>query len=131
MKRGQLAIEFIMLVAMSIVILFVILIITNNLTQRKIDEKTYYELDDLAKSIQTELIRASEVEDGYERNLDIPETINGRDYNLTSGNTTVSLGYVLLEYRGTPIYYIVPALNDSLRKGPNLIRKQNGSLVII
>ena len=130
MKKGQIGIEFILLIILAIVILMTGLIVINSLTTSKIDEKTYNELDDLGLSIQRELILITELEDGFRRTLNVPVKVNGRTYTIITNNTSPSVGYLLINYLDTEIYYAIPALNGTLKLGNNYITKHNGVITV-
>ena len=132
MKKGQVAIEYLLLTGISFFVVFVLIIILSSLMESKRNEKAFYELDDFGRSIQQELILASELEDGYNRPINIPTTVNGRQYTITTGNVSPSNGYLIitLGFMGQEIFYEVPPINGSFRKGWNRIWKVNGNITI-
>lgn len=129
-KKSQIAIEFLLLAGTSIFILLLILISMYSLSKGKTDEKTYYELDDFGKSLQQEILLASELEDGYVRTMNIPMTLNGRNFNITTNQTSAYNGYIKINYEVYEFYYAIPIVNGTFKKGMNTITKQNGVLSI-
>ncbi len=131
MKTGkaQIAIEFIMLAGMAIIILLVILIATALISSDKADETTYFELTDFGMGLQRELILAAEMQEGYNRIIDIPERINGRDYGITMWSNAET-SHMTIDYMGREIYFATPKTIGELTKGINRITKQNGSIYI-
>jgi len=130
MKRGQVAMEFLMLIGLSIVMLLVFLTSVDIVSRQKTDEKTFYELDDLGVTIQKEIILASELENGYRRNIDIPQTVNGRNYVLDSGNASAYTAYISITFEGRELFYHIPLINGTPTKGKNIITKFNGTVSI-
>ena len=68
-KRGQLSIEFLSLIAMGIFMSLAIILALLSLSADKTKEKTYYELNDLGRVLQEEILFAIDLEDGYIREL--------------------------------------------------------------
>jgi uncharacterized protein (UPF0333 family) len=130
-SKAQVAMEFMILMTLGVAILIILIIAVGSISKNKTDEKTYYELDDFGNSIQQELILAAELEDGYTRIINIPTSINGRKYNITTGSAGDYAGYLNIDYMTTTIYYPIPVVNGTLQKGYNKIRKENGSVFII
>ena len=130
-SRAQIAIEFVLLIGVSIAILISALVIMTSLASDKTDEKTYYELDDFGKSIQQEVILASEMENGYIRQLDIPITVNGRDYTiLTNVSYLYNTSHIIIQFRTLETYYVIPPVNGTFKKGINILKKMNDTLII-
>jgi len=127
-QRGQIAMEFTLLIGVAMILLLGGLIIINAVTTNRTDEKTYKELDDLGKSIQDNLLLMTTLEDGFRENLEVPLTVNGRDYNITTGNISQSVGYMIIDFRGTEIYYPLPVIQGTLKKGNNLLQVINGTI---
>ncbi len=129
-RSGQIAIEFLLLVGISIFLLILVLISISAMSERKIDEKTYYELDDFGTTLQQELLLASGMENGYIRPINIPVTVNGRNFNMTMGGAQNDTSYLIITYMTVDIYYSIPPVNGSFVKGNNIIRKINDTLYI-
>ena len=86
-KKSQIAIEFLILLAMSffIIISFMIIIVSISKTNARI--QSFSDIDDLGKSLQQEVMLASQLEDGYIRKINVPVTLNGLDYNISYGES--------------------------------------------
>lgn len=131
MGKGQIAIEFMTLTAIAFVILFTVLVASVSLSKSKTDERTYFELRDFGAGIQRELILATELEDGYHRRINLPVTVNGRDYSvITNGSATNETGFFVIEYKGRELYYAIPSVEGEFRKGDNVIVKKNDTIRI-
>jgi hypothetical protein len=128
-NRGQIAIEFLLLVGLSFAIIIILMISVFYLSEDNTTRKTYTDLMDFGRSLQQELLLASNLEDGYIRPINIPLTVNGLDFNITTG-TYNSTGYLILSYKATETFFVVPSVNGSFIKGKNIIRKMNNTLYI-
>jgi hypothetical protein len=117
--------EFIVLV----ILLFAMFMVYTVNTRSKIDEirekKEYVLLRDVTKMVQREILTAVKVENGYYRQFDLPQDLNGINYSIYITNTTIIATTELHEE-----YLAVPYVNGSLEKGTNIITKQNGIITI-
>ena len=130
MKKGQIALEFIFLIGIGLVMLLIFLVIVGTLGKEKTDEKSYAELDDLGKTIQQELILASNMEYGYNRKMNIPTAVNNRDFTVTTGNISEHNSYLSIDFQGHSIYYIIPSISGTIEKGDNIIKKDEDGVKI-
>lgn len=130
MKRAQVAIEYLIIVMMSIVFFFVIITAITALSTEKTEEKTVYEIRDLGIALQEELLVATTLQDGYNRLFFIPETINHKEYTITTGNTSETDFYMYLTFNGRDTYFDIPPINGTITHGRNHIQKTNGQLII-
>ncbi len=128
-KKSQIAIEFLILLAMSffIIISFMIIIVSISKTNARI--QSFSDIDDLGKSLQQEVMLASQLEDGYIRKINVPVTLNGLDYNISYGESPKE-GYIFLGFKDTEAYYFIPKILGNITRGDNYIRKNNGILNI-
>ncbi len=128
MKRAQVSIEFILLGVMGFFFLFVVIGAIMVFSADKTKQNTFDELTDLGKSLQQEFLLASKVQNGYQREFSIPETINNLDYSIVIGNSSSSNGYMSLIFSNQEIFYIIPVVNGTMQKGLNVLTKQNNTL---
>lgn len=124
-KNAQAAVEFIML----IVILFSIFMVYTISTRNKMDEirnkKEYNLLKDVTMMAQNEVLTAVKVEDGYYRQFELPDTLEGINYTI---NIT---GQVIAAYSENHEYVmIIPHVNGTIKKGINTITKNGGVIDI-
>jgi hypothetical protein len=119
---GQIAIEFLLLIGLSIVIIVALLAAVYSISEYDSKTRTVKELDDLGASIQQELLLASSVEDGYSRRINIPETINNHHYNITL-STYNNHTFIILQYELAELYYQVPFVSGNITKGDNIITR--------
>ncbi len=126
MGRAQIAIEFVMLAGMAVILLVVILVAAAAISSDKGDETAYNELRDFGASLQRELIVAAEMQEGYNRIVEIPEKINGREYSIITWSNNES--YIAIEYKGREIYFATPKTSGEFTKGHNRITKKDGTI---
>ena len=125
-KKSQIAAEFIILVAMAMIIVTIFI------------SATYKNLDEFSKKRETELLKdtlfkaqneitiAAKAEDGYKRIFYMPQKLdNSMNYTISVENITV---------RGTSRNYIsflfIPSINGNISKGNNTLRKTGGILYL-
>jgi len=135
MKRGQITVEFILLVA-AVVFLVTIMIASANFNTVLAREKNEQEaLSDFADSIQQELVIASEMYPEYNRTFKLANKIVGRDYEIIITdykmviNTKRGDEIKFSTIRGIP--YIFEACQDELLIGENNVIWNNGTNIIL
>lgn len=128
--KGQVAIEFLMLIVMAFIVVMSLLIATLVISENNSETKAYREMDDLGKSLQQEFMLASQLEDGYARKINLPLTLNGQEYHAVVGQSNPTNGYLILQYEETELYYLIPPVNGNITLGNNILVKQNGTLHI-
>lgn len=127
-KKAQVAIEFLLLLSLSFFVVIALLAAVLSVSKTDTSIKVYTDLDDLGKSLQQEVLLASQMEDGYVRRINLPETVNGADYNVSIGHAASYNDYISLTYDTIDIYYIIPPTNGTFSKGTNYIKKNDGAL---
>jgi len=124
-RKGQAAIEFIVL----LVILFSVFMVYTISTRTKIDEirekKEIILLDDVVRMSQQEILLAIKVEDGYHRVFELPESLEGINYTIGITGTAI-----LANTEKHESAVIIPLVNGTLKKGENIITKENGVVKI-
>jgi hypothetical protein len=125
---GQIAMEFLMVATISIFTIFTFLIIVVTISQANTEARTYDDIIDLGRSLQQELLLASELEDGYLRELDIPSQINGETYTITIYDST-KYTYMIITYLNQETFYAIPPVDGGFHAGKNMLYK-NGTLYL-
>lgn len=130
MAKGQLSIEFIMMLVVSFALLFTFAAVIQTLSTQKNQEKAYQEINNLGISLQSEFLLASELENGYSRVIYVPEKVNGLEYSIFNGNASNGNGYLEITFLDLGIGYNIPVLNGTIQKGDNTLQKIDGWLVL-
>jgi len=124
-RRAQIALEFAMMVMLAFIFLTVILVIVGYHVERAQKERRIAALQDEARTIQEELLLAASVPDGYERNLTLPERLDGEQYTVTNSEQTLTL-----TLEETILNEEIPPVSGTFVKGANTIRKRDGIISI-
>lgn len=124
--RGQLAFEFLMLVAAAFLIMIVFAASTRVEFEKADSQKEYALVKDMTFSLQSEINRASELENGYVRNFRLPLTLDGIVYNASIQQNTVIVRTFDYEYT----LPVVPVIGNFTVNASNQIRKTNGVIYL-
>lgn len=127
LRKGQSAIEF-MIIFGAIFLFFVsFLIIVQNNVADKARDSIDSTLDEIAFTVQDEIALAHGSIDGYNREFDLPLKIGNFEYeiNLTGRS-------VYIETTNENYAVATPVLNVTgyVQKGANVIRKENGEVFL-
>ncbi|MBN1385586.1 pilus assembly protein [Candidatus Woesearchaeota archaeon] len=124
-KNGQASVEFIILVALLVIIFGFFMKIALDKAYDLRSHKEYLELKDVSSGLKNEIMTAYSVSDGYERQFKMPLVIGEYDYSisLTQGSLDAS--------SGNHQYYLkIPPVTGQPQKGMNTIRKENGIIYL-
>ena len=123
--RAQIAVEYVMIVALAFVVAVGYLLVISNVQKRTIDDAEQSETERIAGMIQGEIILAAQVKDGYERTFDLPDKIRDQDYIILSSNDSVRVVFkTRIAHRLTPLH------NGTISPGENTITKKDGIITI-
>jgi hypothetical protein len=125
MRRGQFILEFLILVALAVIIGIVYLAVSSELLISTGEDQRAVALDDLGFRIQDEIITATKVEDGYQRNITLPDMAGRFQYSLANDATTITLASGSMQR-----VYETPIVSGTFQKGANLIQK-NGIITVV
>ena len=138
MKKAQSSIEVALLVGFMFLVFNVFLLV---IAQRMVDvqdQKDQALIGDMSSVIESEIVLAAGVEDGYSRTFEIPQTLKGINYSVKLINsTTMKTNYseLVLEYVDfTKTYETVKKLPKNvdgvINKGENKILKKAGIICL-
>ena len=125
LKKAQGSIEFIILIA-SIILFFILFMVAIQFNlQEKNNEKEKVIAQNIALSIQDEINLAKKSIDGYYREFGVANYILGRDYliEIIDDRIYVKANKVALSYP-------IAEVNGTIKKGANIIQKQNGTIYL-
>lgn len=126
-KKAQFAIEFSLMIGMAMIALLVLVGVLYYMTVDYSEDRNIRRLSDMGYSLQNELILASQVEDGYERIVVLPEKVESADYTISKTHNDL-----VITYRSTELLFAVPQdITGCFQKGNNTIRKSSGTISII
>jgi hypothetical protein len=125
MARGQFIMEFMILLAVGILLGAMYLAVSNELFSAKSEEQRIEALNDIGYQVQDELLLAASVLDGYERNFTLPTLADRFDYTLTNDETSLTLAS-----GPASVTYPLPEVTGTFQKGRNVLRKDGGLTVV-
>jgi hypothetical protein len=128
-RRGQAAIEFILLVGVTLMILGVFLIFIRQNLKTDIEEQDFFLVKDLVGSVRGEVLLASSVSDGYERTFVLPTTLDYHNYSvyIMKRNSSNNTYYFVWASTNKSEYLAeVPAVVGNVTRGNNTIKKIGG-----
>jgi len=131
--NGQVAIEFLILIAIAFGVILTFLIAVLSFSEGNTKMKAYQEMDDMGKALQQEFLLAAQLEDGYTRKINLPLTANGGSYDISLGianYTNTTHGYILITYQSNELFYLIPPVTGNITRGDNVLVKNNGTLRI-
>ena len=126
-KKGQSAIEFVMLVGAVFFFFLIFLSVIQISNANKTNENKGLVLREITLTIQNEINLAAESIDGYYREFYIPEKILGSDYEI---NVTEGIVYVRTLDNKHALVLPTAEVNGNARLGDNIIRKENGQVFL-
>jgi hypothetical protein len=124
--RAQIAVEFSFMMMLSFVFLVVGLVIVAFYLEATSKDRVQMLLQDEAVALQQELLLAASVQDGYQRTVAVPDTLDGYPYAIANTGNLVTLTLP----DGTNYNKEIPIVTGTLVKGPNRVRKLAGAIII-
>ncbi|MFH1063865.1 MAG: hypothetical protein V1729_02175 [Candidatus Woesearchaeota archaeon] len=123
--KGQVAFEFVILVAIlfSAMLVFT-LFVSENFSEVQSDTD-YFKMKDIALTVKSEINLAAALDDGYQRSFFVPLTIDGLEYNISTESTSL-----LFTSSGAEYVVAVPSYSGTVKKGNNVIQKIDGNIEI-
>jgi hypothetical protein len=123
--KSQVSLEFIALVGILLLtyIIFSLAITDQSILLHK--KKETILIEDIAKKIQKEITIATRVSDGYYREFNVPETLEGINYTINVGEQLIEID---TEKQG--IVLKIPEVIGNISKGINKINKTRGVIYL-
>jgi len=123
-KKGQGAIEFIIIFVFVLVFFIVFLAVIQQNQGEKEKEKQDMVFQNLALDARDEINLASGASEGYSRNFSIPEKVFGKEFEI---NVTPT-GNVYLVAERYAVSFRASNVTGDFIKGINTIKKENGTV---
>ncbi|MGC9309337.1 MAG: hypothetical protein ACP5D2_01425 [Candidatus Nanoarchaeia archaeon] len=125
--KAQTTVEFLAIVGFILLVSISILGAIQYSRSEKIREKTDIAVNDLARTIQSEINLAFESSNGYEREFELPEKVMGKEYNVTLVDGLV---YVNTLDEKHAVALSIPEISGDIRVGINKIERKNNQVYI-
>lgn len=119
--KSQVAMEFIMLVFLAFMIMMIFTVVGRDRMVDIRQKEEYESLKDVTLAIQSELIIAANVEDGYIREFGLPGSLDGVNYTIL-----IQSGYIITESENHEYLVKTSSVSGNATIGANIIRKENG-----
>ena len=123
MKKSQTAIEFVLLIGFVLFAFTIFFVIINYNTEDKQNQKRQVAIESVAETVKDEIDLAYNSEDGYIREFNLPETLNGLEYDLNISEDIVDVYTINSNNR---VSVVIKEISGDIIKGDNIIRKING-----
>lgn len=125
-KKSQITMEFLLLISFLFIMLLGFITVAGIQLKDFSDNQKINLINDFGYSLKRELVLASIVNDGYQRTVTLPVKID----NTINYSITMQSSILIIETEEYGFSAIVPPTQGVLRKGSNIIRKINNSVII-
>jgi len=125
-KKSQISMEFLALIGFVFIVAFGLILAAGTQLQDFRDNRDRELVYDFGTWLKNELDIASNVHDGYIREITLPDKIEDiLEYSLRVNTTTIDIQAEHTQYIG-----LIPPVEGFLQKGKNTIKKNNGKITI-
>ncbi len=125
MKNSQIALEFVIFIALGMLFLLIKIPFAINKNSEISQDKRYMKIGELADYIENEVYLASIVEDGYSRTFNIQNSLDGYPLFIQQNST-----YVKISTEKESKIFRISEINGTLKIGNNNIRKEGGIVYV-
>lgn len=124
-RRGQVAIEFLIVVSALAFFVSLFLLAIQNSQQDKTYQHQNIQLKEIALTVQNEINLALESSDGYLRQFEIPATSRGQEYDII-----IDLGIIYIKTTNNKhaLTLPIPEIIGNINKTQNKIEKIDGEI---
>ena len=137
MKKAQIAYEFIMVFFILSIAFITWLALSSSLQEELQKNKNLEDFKDFSLSLKHDIFVIAQMNDGFSKALNIPNTINGRNYDILVTNFTnqdLGFSFSTVEINSSEIgfftHFNVPYMNQTLIKGENFLIKQGDKILV-
>lgn len=125
MKRAQIAYEF-LIILFLLSLAFTSWIMIYNQNQANNQEKILFsQAQELAREIQQITYTTAMLDEDFQRNINIPATISGNEYEIETDKNTLTI-----TVKGVTTTYQIPNTTGAFKKGENTISNMQTQLCI-
>ena len=131
MQLGQIAIEYLTLMGIGFVMLTFFLVVASDRLADLNKDALAVEAQDIAFMVQSEIVNAATVEDGFARNFTIPQKLAKSDFSIAIiWNQQTNRTTLTVDADTVHIAMPSPNVNGTVVKGNNQLRKINGVVYV-
>ncbi len=124
-RKAQIIFEFVMFTLLAVFLVLILVGLAFRISSTIIHDQGLRELNDMAESIQEELILAWQVSEGYHRELFIPSRLQRGEFTINNSDELL-----LLSYHNLSLSLAIPPVTGVLHKGNNIIIHENETLYL-
>jgi len=128
LKRGQSAMEFIILIGFLLVAFVVFMLVIQENMEDRTDKRQNTQIIEIALSVKNEVDLAYQSSDGYVREFELEKNPYGGGYEVRIEDNLVFVNSVDWKHA---ISLAVPNVTGDVNKeGINIIKKENGQVIL-
>jgi hypothetical protein len=86
-------------------------------------------IQDFGISLKNEITTASEMENGYIREIELPKKLSGKEYTITIDESLSGNSYIIVKSELNEMYFNIPKTTGTMGPGNNIISKQGNITV--
>jgi hypothetical protein len=121
MKRGQIILEFMIIVCIALIILILFLKVIEGNVDELNNKNDIFFIKEIAYKVKYEISTASEVKQGYKRNFVLPEKLDKKDYTIE-----IQENELITKMGGWGFVLKIPETRGNIIKGNNSIENIGG-----
>ena len=129
-KKGQVGLEFMLVTGVALFTLIVFGVVLFQIMSVKQEEKAMIMAEDLVLSIQQEINFAANAEPGYSRIVELPNKIEGFDYEIALYTIGGETSYFELSVANGFFPRSIPLTNGELKPGALLVSKRDADVFV-
>ena len=122
-KKGQVGIEFMLVTGVAFFTLITFLLVLFHIMSIKQEEKVIIMAEDFILSLKQEIDFASNSEHGFSRIIDVPQKIEGFEYELILYSTEANTSYIELAVLNAFFVQVIPYTRGTFEPGMLRISK--------
>ncbi len=126
-KRSQFTVEFMFIFTIAFLIFLVLVTIIIQFVDSSRTKMQFDRFDSFAEGIQKNFLLARDSGTGFAVTLNLPDTIDGYSYTISNEKDAV---FIQDSDAGILAYRIIPNSTGMLKKGCNMITKENSVIKI-
>jgi len=121
MKKGQIILEFLIIVCIALVVLILFLKVIDNHADELNKKNDIFFIKEIAYKVKYEINTASEVKQGYKRSFILPEKLDKKNYTIEIIDNDL-----ITKMGGWGFVLKIPETKGNITKGNNTIENIGG-----
>lgn len=134
MKQAQAAYEFMMIFFMLSIGFTFWIALASSMQEDVQHQRNLDVMEDFSLSLKHELYTIAQMHEGFSKKVNLPSKILGNNYEIASKSYQNPYNFSTITINSTDIgfytHFDVPLINDTIKKGDNIITKKQNQLGI-